>query len=162
VLSDFKPKTPKMNAIVLLMAVVLMWIAVIVGLYQRIFKMPKWFEDPPASFERIRRQSKGAKKFWIPLSLLFIISLLVSLILNWQYTIVRSYLFASLACFGLTGALSGMYFVKEVLAFSNMPVTAPKTPDLINRTRFWLRWTTVRDILQLLAAIFVTLADTHL
>jgi hypothetical protein len=151
-----------MNATVLLMAVIAMWIAVVAGAYQRIFKMPKWFEDPPASFERIRRQSKGAKMFWIPLSLIFIISLLSSLILNWQYAIVRSYLFASLACFGLTGALSGMYFVKEVLAFSNMPVNAPKTPELINRTRFWLRWTTVRDILQMLAALFTTLAYTHL
>jgi hypothetical protein len=55
-----------------------------------------------------------------------------------------------------------MYFVKEVLAFSNMPVDAPKTPELMNRTRFWLRCTTVRDILQLLAAIFATLAYTHL
>jgi hypothetical protein len=151
-----------MNATVLLVAVVAMWIAVIVGTYQRIFKMPKWFEDPPASFERIRKQSKGAKMFWIPLSLIFIISLLVSLILNWQYAMARNYIFASLACFGLTGALSGMYFVKEVLAFSNMPVNAPKTPELLHRTRLWLKRTTVRDVLQLLAAIFVTLAYENL
>lgn len=151
-----------MNTVVLLVAVVAMWIAVIAGTYQRIFKMPKWFEDPPASFERIRRQSKGAKLFWMPLSLVFIISLLISLILNWQYAIPRSYIIASLACFGLTGALSGLYFVKEVLAFSKMPVNAPQTPALLNRTRTWLRWTTVRDLLQLLAAIFVSLAYTHL
>jgi hypothetical protein len=151
-----------MSAVVLLVAVVAIWVAVIAGTYQRIFKMPKWFEDPPASFERIRRQSKGAKRFWIPLSLVFIISLLISLILNWQSAIARSYIIAALACFGLTGALSGMYFVKEVLAFSKMPVDTPKTPELISRTRSWLRWTTVRDLLQLLAAIFTTLAYTHL
>lgn len=151
-----------MNEIILLAAVILMWIAVVAGTYQRIFKMPKWFEDPPASFERIRKQSKTAKMFWIPLSALFMISLIVSLVLNWEYSIVRNYIIASMACFGLTGALSGLYFVKEVLAFSSMPVDAPKTPELIRRTKFWLKWTTARDLLQLLAAIFVTAAYTHL
>jgi len=151
-----------MNEITLLTAVVLMWVAVIAGTYQRIFKMPKWFENPPASFERIRKQSKSAKMFWIPLSALFMSSLIISLILNWQYPAVRNYIFASMGCFGLTGALSGLYFVKEVLAFSNMPIDAPKTPELIGRTKFWLKWTTVRDILQLSAAIFATAAYTHL
>jgi len=139
-----------------------MWVAVIAGTYQRLFSMPKWFENPPASFERIRKQSKPAKMFWIPLSALFMISLVISLILNWEEPIVRNYIFASVACFGLTGALSGLYFVKEVLAFSNMPASAPKTPELLNRTRLWLKRTIVRDVLQLLTAIFVTLAYIHL
>ena len=151
-----------MNDTILLVAAILMWVAVIAGTYQRIFQMPKWFENPPASFERIRQQSKTAKLFWIPLSALFMISLVISLILNWEYTIVRNYILASMACFGLTGALSGLYFVKEVLAFSSMPVDAPKTSELIERTKFWLRWTTIRDLLQLLAAIFVTAAYRHL
>jgi len=151
-----------MNGIILLLSVIVIWIAVVAGTYQRIFRMPKWFEDPPVSFERIRRQSKSAKLFWIPLSLLFIISLLISLVLNWEHPVVRNYIFASIACFGLTGVLSGSYFVKEVLAFSAMPVTAPKTPELIARTKFWLRWTTIRDVLQLLAAVFVTIGYEHL
>ena len=150
-----------MNEIILLAAVILMWVAVIAGTYQRIFQMPKWFENPPASFERIRKQSKTAKMFWIPLSALFMISLIISLILNWENTIARNYILASMGCFGLTGALSGLYFVKEVLAFSSMPVDAPKTPELLGRTKFWLRWTTARDILQLLAAIFATAAYMH-
>ena len=151
-----------MNSTILLIAMILMWIAVVVGLYQRIFLMPKWFENPPASFERIRKQSKAAKTFWLPLSALFMLSLITALILNWRYPDVRNYIFASLACFGLTGALSGIYFIKEVLAFSNMPVDSPQTPELLQRTKFWLRWTTVRDVLQILAAVFVTMAYSHL
>jgi hypothetical protein len=151
-----------MNEIILIVSLVTMWIAFIVGTYQRIFRMPKWFEDPPASFKRIRQQSKPARIFWIPLSALFMVSAVISLVLNWEQAAVRNYIFTSVACFGLTGALSGIYFVKEVLAFSKMPVTAPKTNDLLARTRVWLRRTTVRDALQLLAAISVTLAYTHL
>lgn len=150
-----------MNVTILLIAMILMWIAVAVGTWQRIFQMPKWFNDPPASFELIRRQSKKAKSFWIPLSILFMICACTSLILNWQYTGTRNHIIGGLVCYVITGILSGVYFVKEVLAFSKMPVDAPRTPGLIQRTKRWLRWTTVRDILQLFAAIFLTIAYRH-
>jgi hypothetical protein len=150
-----------MNHTILLVAMILMWIAVIVGTYQRIFQMPKWFSNPPASFELIRRQSKKARTFWIPLSVLFMISVCTSVILNWQNFGVRIHILAGLGCFVLTGILSGVYFVKEVIAFSKMPADAPQTPELLQRTRFWLRWTTTRDILQLFAAIFLTIAYRH-
>lgn len=150
-----------MDYILLVAALILMWIAVFVGTYQRIFQMPKWFSNPPASFELIRKQSKRARIFWIPLSALFMTAICISLILNWQQPDVRNYLMLSISCFGLTGALSGIYFVKEVIAFTKIPVDAAATPELIDRITFWLRWTTVRDVLQFLAAIFVTIAYLH-
>src|SRR5687767_3673264 len=129
-----------MDHILLLIAMILMWIAVVVGLYQRIFEMPKWFANPPASFELIRKQSKRSRNFWIPLSALLMISLISALILNWENPHIRNHIIGALACFGLTGALSGIYFVKEVLAFTRFPVNAPQTPELLQRTKTWLRW----------------------
>ena len=145
----------------LLITMVLIWIAFIVGLYQRIFQMPKWFANPPSSFELIRKQSKTARAFWLPLSALLMVSLIGALILNWQSTNSRTHLFGALACFGLTGALSGIYFVREIIAFTKIPVDAPQTPELLRRTRLWLRWTSIRDVLQLFAALFVTIAYRH-
>lgn len=55
-----------MNYFLLLSAIMLMCIAVIVGTNLRIFEMPKWFSNPPPSFELIRRQSSKSKIFWIP------------------------------------------------------------------------------------------------
>ncbi|MEP6595462.1 MAG: hypothetical protein ABJA71_05925 [Ginsengibacter sp.] len=150
-----------MNHTLLLIAMILIWIAVIVGLYQRIFEMPKWFVNPPASFELIRRQSKKYRTFWLPLSTLFIISLIAALILNWQYTGIRNHIFGALACFGLTGALNDIYFVKELIAFTKIPVVAPQTPELLQRTKLWLKWTSVREVLQIFAAMFVTISYTH-
>ena len=150
-----------MNNTFLLIATILIWIAVVVGLYQRIFQMPKWFANPPLSFELIRKQSKAARTFWIPLSALLMISLIGALILNWKYPGIRYHIFGALACFGLTGALSGIYFVKEVIAFTKIPFDAAQTPELLRRTRLWLRWTSVRDVLQVLAALFVTIAYRH-
>src|SRR6266498_837252 len=107
-----------MNVTILLIAMILMWIAVIIGTWQRIFQMPKWFSDPPASFELIRRQSKKAKSFWIPLSILFVICASTSLILNWQYQGIRDHIIGGLVCYIATGILSVVYFVKEILSFS--------------------------------------------
>ena len=151
-----------MNGTILLIAVILIWIAVLAGTYQRIFEMPKWFANPPASFELIRKQSKTARIFWIPLSILFVISACIALILNWQYAGTRVHIIGALICFGLTGLLSGVYFVKEVIAFTKIPVDAAQTPELLRRVRVWLRWTTVRDVLQLFAAVFLTIAYIHL
>ncbi len=151
-----------MNSIFLLIALILIWITVLVGLYQRIFIMPAWFSNPPVSFALIRKQSKKSQAFWIPTSVLFIISLLVSLILNWQYPDTRTHIFGAFICYGIASALSGSYFIKEVIAFTKIPPNAPQTPELLKRTKFWLRWTSVRDILQILTAIFVTIAYIHL
>ena len=150
-----------MSHTVLLIAMILMWIAVLVGTYQHIVEMPKWFSNPPASFELIRRQSKKARSFWIPLSILIMISICTSAILYWQDFDLRIHILGGLLCFVLNGIVSAVYFVKEVVAFSKMPVDAPQTPELIQRTKFWLRWTTIRDILQLFGAIFLTIAYRH-
>ena len=151
-----------MNVTILLIAMILIWIAVIVGIWQRIFQMPKWFSNPPTSFELIRKQSKKAKLFWIPLSALFMISACTALVLNWQYSDTRMHIIGALICFALTGILSGIYFVKEVLAFSRMPVDVPQTPELLRRTMRWLKWTTVRDVLQVFAALFLSIAYNHI
>lgn len=151
-----------MNYTILLIAVILIWIAVLAGTFRRIFEMPKWFANPPASFALIRKQSKKARAFWIPLSSLFMISICTALILNWQFADTRNHIIGSIICFGLTGLLSGIYFVKEVIAFTKMPANTPQTPQLLHRVKFWLRWTTIRDILQLCAAIFATIAYNHL
>ena len=150
-----------MNIKLLLLSTILIWIAVVVGLYQRIFEMPKWFSNPPQSFELIRNQSKKARTFWIPLSILFIICTIAALIFNWESWDRRVHIIGALVCFGLTGALSGIYFVKEVLAFTRMPAETPQTPELLRRTRTWLRWTSIRDVLQLFAALFLSIAYRH-
>lgn len=143
---------------VLFISMVSVWISVIAGTYQRIFAMPKWFAKPPESFELIRKQNKLARRFWIPLSIVFIISLAISIIIYIDQDQVRNFLLAAFVCFAVNGALSGVYFAKEIIAFTKVTVDSPLTGELQNRVRFWLRWTILRDMLQLFTAIFVTIA----
>lgn len=151
-----------MDKAILLIAMVLIWIAVLAGAYLRIFKMPKWFANPPASFELIRKQSKNARIFWIPLSILFSISVSMALVMAWPYDDIRNHILASIICFGLTGFLSGVYFVKEVITFTKIPPDSPQTPSLLRRVRLWQRWTTIRNVLQLCSALFLTIAYRHI
>src|SRR5512146_1710426 len=133
-----------MNSVVLLIAVVLMWIGVIAGLYQRIFRIPLWFSDPPVSFGLIRKQAKGSRIFWILLTLLMYIFLIISLVLNWTHILTRTHIIAGVVCYLISGLLTGMYFVKGILKFMNMPADAPKTPELLREVKTWLRWTSSR------------------
>ncbi len=151
-----------MNVLFLFIALMLVFTVVIIGTTQRIFQIPEWFSNPPVSFELLKSESKRVKSFWIPLSILFIVSACTSIILNWQYTDVRNYAIAGLACYAITRVLSAAYFVREIAAFSKMPADALPTRELLHRTKTWLRLTTTRDVLQLLAAIFITIAFYNL
>jgi hypothetical protein len=57
-------------------------------------------------------------------------------------------------------ALSGAYFVKEILAFSKMSATTPLTPALKKRAQTWLKWTTVRNVLQAISLGLLVVALT--
>jgi hypothetical protein len=120
----------------------------IVGGYERMYRMPKWFENPPQSFGLITHQTKKSTVFWIPVQLLFIVALIIAIITNWKYADVRIYLMLALGCFVAVAVLTGVYFVKEILTFSKVPATTPLTPALKKRAQQWLRWTTVRNVIQ--------------
>lgn len=150
-----------MSHIILLLAMTLSWIATIIGLYQRIFVMPKWFVNPPSSFELIRQQSKRSRSFWLPFTTLFMISVFTSLFLNWHQLLVRNHLLIAILSFGLSGVLSGTFFIKEIISFTKIPANSPATPELLLRVKFWLRWTTLRDVLQFLTSILLTIASIH-
>ncbi|MDB5109361.1 MAG: hypothetical protein JWR67_475 [Mucilaginibacter sp.] len=149
-----------MNIISLSTAIGCAVLIFIVGSYERIYRMPKWFENPPQSFGLIAPQTKKATIFWIPVQLLFIVALIIAIITNWELRDVRLYLILALGCFIAVAALTGAYFVKEILIFSKMPATTPATPQLQKRAQQWLKWTTVRNVLQAVSLGLLVVALT--
>lgn len=144
-----------MNIISLWAAIVFAVVIFIAGSYERIYRIPKWFQNPPQSFGLIAPQTKRSSRFWIPVQLLFTISFIVTLITNWKLPEVRPYLILSLVCFLTVGASSGVFFVKEILIFSKMPATTPATPQLRLRANRWLKWTTTRNVLQFISLVLL-------
>lgn len=137
------------------------WFAVIIfiaGSYERIYRIPTWFENPPQSFALIRPQTKTSTRFWIPVQILFILSFIGALITNWSDEAIRFYLIVAVICFVAVVALTGAYFVKEILTFSNMPANTPLTPQLKTRASRWLKWTTSRNVLQFVSMVMLVTA----
>ena len=151
----------KMNHTALLLSTILLWLAFFAGVWQRIFLFPKWFANPPASFELIRQQRKKANGLWIILSALILVSLVLALAFNWKHYDGRVHIIAGLICFILIHLSGGFYFVREIIAFTKIPPDAPPNPDLLRRVKKWLRWTIIREVLNLFAAIFVSIAYNH-
>ena len=132
----------------------------VVGGYERFYRIPKWFENPPQSFGLIAPQTKNSTVFWIPVQVLFIVALIIAIITNWKYADVRIYLLLALACFLAVAGLTGAYFVKEILTFSKMPATTPLTSALKKRAQTWLKWTTVRNVIQAVSLGLLVVALT--
>lgn len=144
-----------MSIISLWAANVLAVVIFIAGSYERIYRIPKWFENPPQSFGRIALQTKTSSRFWIPVQVLFIVSFIATLVTNWQRAVVHVYLIVALVCFLGVAISSGAYFVKEILVFSKMPADTPATPELRRRAERWLRWTTIRNVLQFASLVML-------
>ncbi len=139
-----------------------MWMGAMVDIHQHFIEMPKWFANAPAAFHLIGKQSRKAKSFWVPLTLLVLLTVTISIILNWYTPSIRNYLIASTACFMLAGIISVTYFAKQVITFTKINSEELLTPELYYRMKLWFYNTTARDVLQLMAVVFVTIAFLHI
>jgi len=151
-----------MSITVLYIATAAMCLLAIAGTWQRAYQMPGWFGNPPASLGLIGVQNRKLRQFTRPLSILFFATGCAALLFYREVEEIRNHILTALACYITAGLLTGIYFTRELMAFSAMPENTPQTPELLRRTRRWLRWTVVRDVLYWLAAISMILACSNL
>jgi len=148
-----------MEKLFLIAATVFLFANTAWGLYMRTRVIPTWFSNMPESFSRIRTE---APKGWVPLQALFAISFIGALILNWNNATVRLLMLLTLACYIAIGVSTGVYFVKEILAFSKLPKSTKMTPELTKRVRIWQQLTTGRNALQVVGLILLVVACFYL
>jgi hypothetical protein len=143
-----------LSNISLLMATLTLGVIFIAGVRERIVNIPRWFADPPVSFELIRKQAPAAARFWIPVQIIFLVSLITAFITNWRYQDVRLMMIFGTAAFLIVIVLTAAFYVKEIMAFSKIPVDAPATETLLKRANTWFRTTVIRNIIQGVALVF--------
>ena len=146
------------NNIWLIAATSTLAVIFVAGIRERILNIPRWFSNPPSSFELIRQQAPAAQRFWIPLQIVFMITLISAFITNWKTYDIRLMLILGTTAFFIVIALTAAYYVKEIMAFSKMPVDAPVTNELLIRARRWYRTTISRNIIQGIALLLFILA----
>ena len=129
------------------------------GLYEHIVLTPLWSASPPSSFTIIQPGTGvPLQKFWIPVHTAITIFLILSLVLTWRQMEVRRLLLIGLGSYIVMRVWSGLYFIREMLAFQKISLDSPPSAELSARVASWTFWTWFREPLDLISLVCFLLA----
>src|SRR5262245_21312301 len=129
------------------------------GLYEHIVLTPLWRASPPSSFAIIQPGTGvPLQKFWIPVHAAITLFLILSLFLMWRQLVVRRLLLIGLGSYIIMRVWSGLYFIREMLAFQKVPRDSPPSAELSARVASWTFWTWFREPLDLISFVCFLLA----
>ena len=124
------------------------------GLYEHLVLTPLWSASPPSSFAIIQPGTGvPLQKFWIPVHTAITIFLILSLVLTWRQMEVRRLLLIGLSSYIVMRVWSGLYFIREMLAFQKVPLDSPPSTELSARVASWTFWTWFREPLDLISFV---------
>jgi len=129
------------------------------GLYEHIVLVPLWSSSPPSSFSIIQPGTGvPLQNFWIPVHTAITILIILSLVLTWREKKVRRLLFIGLASYIIMRAWSGLFFIREMLAFQKVPIASAPSPELSARVESWIFWSWFREPLDIVTFLCFLLA----
>jgi len=116
------------------------------GLYEHIVLTPMWSASPPSSF-RIIQPGTGIplQRFWIPVHAAITAFIVLALLLTWNDVRVRRLLLIALASYVVMRVWSGLFFIREMLAFQKIPLDSARSAELSARVARWTHWTWFRE-----------------
>jgi hypothetical protein len=124
------------------------------GLYEHMVLTPLWSALPPSSFAIIQPGTGvPLQKFWIPVHTAITVFLILSLVLTWRQMEVRRLLLIGLSSYIVMRVWSGLYFIREMLAFQQISLDSPPSAELSARVARWTFWTWFREPLDLISFV---------
>ncbi len=129
------------------------------GLYEHIVLTPLWSASPPSSFSIIQPGTGvPLQRFWIPVHAAITIFILLTLFLTWNDITVRRLLLIGLASYIIMRVWSGLFFIREMLAFQKIPPDSAPSPELSARVARWTYWSWFREPLDIISFLCSLLA----
>jgi hypothetical protein len=129
------------------------------GLFEHVVLVPIWSKSPPASFSIIQPGTGvPLQRFWIPVHVAITIFVLATLILTWNDLPVRRLVLIGLASYIVMRVWSGLFFIREMLAFQKIPHSSAPSPELSARVARWTYWSWFREPLDVLSFLCFLLA----
>jgi hypothetical protein len=129
------------------------------GLFEHVVLTPLWSASPPSSFAIIQPGTGvPLQRFWIPVHGAITLFMLSSLFLAWDDITVRDLLFVGLASYTIMRVWSGMFFIREMLAFQKIPLNSAPSTELSMRVARWTYWTWYREPLDIITFVCSLLA----
>jgi hypothetical protein len=137
--------TPRLRDISLMLSIVL-WGTLLGGVaYSHLVYFPAYLSALPDSAVVVNGPY-GLREavFWTTIHPLLILSLVVTLALNWGARARRKLILTSLAVYVLVLAISLVYFIPELMAFEHSPESGLPPADWLARGQRWQRLSWIR------------------
>jgi hypothetical protein len=120
---------------------------------------PRWSPSPASSFSVIQTGRRGPlRRFWFPVHAAITVFLLLTLFLTWNDIRVRDVLLLGLASYTIIRVWSGLFFIRELLAFQEYPPDSPSAAELSARGAKWTYWRWFKGPLNVVSFLCVLLA----
>jgi hypothetical protein len=129
------------------------------GLFEHIVVVPIWSASAPSSFAIIQRGTGvPLQRFWIPVHAAITVFMLLTLYLTWHDFTVRYFLLIGLTSYIVMRVWSGLFFIREMLKFQNIPLHSAPSAELSARVVRWTFWTWFREPLDIISLLCSLLA----
>jgi uncharacterized membrane protein len=140
------------------MITVVLWGVLIGGVvYSHVVYFPVYLSDLPESSVLVTgKYALHEEVFWMSLHPALILSLIVTLVLNWKHRPRRTLILAAIFVYLGVIVATGIYFVPELLAFAKSAQSAVSKAEWLSRGRWWQSWSWLRGA-TLLVMYFVLL-----
>ena len=152
-------KTLRLSTISLMLSIVV-WGTLLGGIaYSHLVYFPVYLSALPDSAVIVNGPyGLHEETFWLLIHPLLILSLVVSLALNWKIRARRKLLGISMTLYGLAIVATIFYFVPELLAFKNSPNLAVSPAEWLARGQRWQKLSWLRGAVMYLSIVPLLLA----
>jgi hypothetical protein len=156
-----KMTTLRLSTISLMISIIL-WGTLLGGIaYSHLVYFPVYLSALPASAVIVNGPyGLHEATFWIIIHPLLILSLVVTLFLNWRLTSRRRLILISFAVYALVLVVSQLYFVPELAAFAHSPQSGLSPAEWLARGQRWQRLSWLRGTICYAAFVPLLLALT--
>lgn len=138
---------------ILIACIIFIGISASAGLYEHLFGIPEMLQSPANMISKSNNNSGQATKFWIPVHLLILITLVLSLILNWKIVSRKKIVLYSFTGYMYITVVS-IYFAKKLGVFKTMTDNS----DFQEQTNQWLTLSWHRPVLMILIEVLLLIA----
>ena len=153
--------TLRPNTLSLMLSVVL-WGTLLGGIaYSHIVYFPVYLSALPDSAVVVNGPfGLHEERFWMTIHPLLILSLIVTLVLNWRLRTRRKLILISFAVYVLVLVVSALYFIPELGAFARSPRASLTPAEWLARGQRWQRLSWIRGAVCYAAFLPLLLALT--
>jgi hypothetical protein len=143
----------KLTNPILIACIIFLSISASTGLYEHLFGIPEMLKSPSTMITKSNNNLGQATKFWIPVHLLILLTIVLSLIFNWKIPTRKKLVLSAFIGYMYITVIS-IFFAKKLEIFKNMTDNI----DFQQQTSLWITVSWHRPILMITIEILLLIA----